>query len=52
MENICVGTLGATYAEIGDFIQAIKYQSQAMSMEGVTEKERAEAQQRIDLYKQ
>jgi len=48
----CVGTLGAAYAETGDFTQAIKYQSQAMQMDGVNEKNRAEAQVRIDLYKQ
>ena len=47
-----IGTLGAAYAETGDFAQAIIYESQAMAMEGVTEKIRVEAQQRLDLYKQ
>ena len=48
----CVATLGAMYAENGDFTKAIKYENQVMGMEGVTEKNRADAQQRIDLYKQ
>ncbi len=48
----CLGTLGAAYARTGDFAQAIKYQTEAMSMEGVTEENRAEAQQRLILYQQ
>ncbi|MGH7990463.1 MAG: tetratricopeptide repeat protein [Limisphaerales bacterium] len=47
-----VGTLGAAYAEADDFAQAIKYQTQSMNMEGISEKYRIEAQQRLDLYKQ
>lgn len=47
-----IGTLGAAYAEVGNFAQAIKYQIQAMNMEGVAEKDRIEAEQRLYLYQQ
>jgi tetratricopeptide (TPR) repeat protein len=47
-----IGTLGAAYAEVGDFTQAIKYQTQALNMENVSEKDRTAAQQRLNLYQQ
>jgi hypothetical protein len=47
-----IDTLAAAFAEAGDFTEAIKYQRQALSMPDVTDKYRAEAQQRLDLYQQ
>jgi tetratricopeptide (TPR) repeat protein len=48
----CVATLGAAYAETGDFENAVKYQKQALSMFGATEKNQNDEQQRLDLYEQ
>jgi hypothetical protein len=48
----CLGTLGAAYAESGDFQQAINYQKRAMSMPGVTVPDRADAEKRLSLYQQ
>jgi tetratricopeptide (TPR) repeat protein len=48
----CVGTLGAAYAEAGDFEKAIQYQKRALAMSGLTDKQRAEAEQRLALYEQ
>jgi tetratricopeptide (TPR) repeat protein len=48
----CVGTLAAAYAEVGDFEQAVKCEKQAMSMSGLTDTNRAEAQQQLELYQQ
>jgi tetratricopeptide (TPR) repeat protein len=47
-----IDTLAAAYAEAGDFAQAIKYQRQAMSMEGVKPEDRSKEQQRLGLYQQ
>lgn len=46
-----IGTLAAAYAEAGNFEMAIKYQEQAMGMNGLTDKDRAEEQQRLDLFR-
>jgi tetratricopeptide (TPR) repeat protein len=48
----CIGTLAAAYAESGDFEQAVKYQKQALSMEALTDAERAEEEMRLKLFKQ
>ncbi len=48
----CVGTLGAAYAESGNFEQAIKYQKQALNMPGLTDSDRADAEKRLVLYQQ
>lgn len=48
----CVGTLGAAYAELGDFQQAINSQKRAMNMPGPTDKDRTDAEKRLDLYQQ
>jgi FMN-dependent NADH-azoreductase len=48
----CVGTLGAAYAEAGSFEKAIKYQKQALSMQGVPDKDRIDMRQRLRLYEQ
>ena len=48
----CVGTLGAAYAEMGDFDRAIAYQKQALSMTGPSDQDRAEAEGRLTLYHQ
>jgi tetratricopeptide (TPR) repeat protein len=47
-----VDTLAATYAETGDFDQAVKYQKQAASMDGITDDNRTNVQNRIELYLQ
>ena len=47
-----VDTLAAAYAETGDFEQAVKYQKQAASMDGVPESNRTNVQDRIELYLQ
>lgn len=48
----CVGTLGAAYAESGNFEQAIKYQKQVIHMPGLTDSDRADAEKRLALYQQ
>lgn len=48
----CVATLGAAYAEAGDFEKAVKYQKQALSMFGATGKNQNDEQQRLALYEQ
>lgn len=45
-----VGTLAASYAEIGDFENAVKYQQQTLTMEGLTDKERDDANEELKLY--
>lgn len=45
-------TLAAAYAEAGDFEQAVRYEKQALGSVGVQEKNRAEMQQRLELYQQ
>ena len=52
MRRECIVTLAAAEAEAGDFEQAVKYQQQAMSMKAATEKEWAEQQSRLELYRQ
>lgn len=46
----CVDTLAAAYAETGDFTDAVKYQKQALNMDGASEKEDLEEQSRLVLY--
>jgi tetratricopeptide (TPR) repeat protein len=48
----CIGTLGAAYAEAGDFQQGIIYQRRAMSMPGLTDIDRRDAEKRLELYQQ
>jgi tetratricopeptide (TPR) repeat protein len=43
-------TLAAAYAEIGDYENAVKYQKQAISLEGVPESNRTNVQNRVELY--
>lgn len=45
-----VDTLAAAYAETGDFEQAVKYQKQATSMNGIPEANRTNVQNRLELY--
>jgi tetratricopeptide (TPR) repeat protein len=45
----CLDTLAAAYARIGDFENAIKWQEKALELAGKTK--RADAQQRLDLYR-
>jgi tetratricopeptide (TPR) repeat protein len=47
-----VDTLAAAYAEIGDFAEAIKYQTQAINMKGAYATRRKEMQERLELYRQ
>lgn len=48
----CIGTLAAACAESGDYPDAVKYQKEAMLLNGPTEKEKLEEQQRLDLFQQ
>lgn len=48
----CVGTLGAAYAEMGDFEQALKYQHNAVNFKDVPTNEMAGQQMRLKLYEQ
>ena len=47
-----VDTLAAAYAEIGDFDNAVKYETQAINMNGVLALRRKRMQQRLELYRQ
>ena len=48
----CLGTLAAAYAEAGDFESAAKYETQAIGIGGMSDKERAEAEQQLTLYQE
>jgi tetratricopeptide (TPR) repeat protein len=48
----CIGTLAAAYAETGDFTNAVKYQEQALHLDGASDKELLEEQDRLKLYEQ
>lgn len=45
-----VDTLAAAYAETGDFTDAVKYEKQALRMDGASDKEDLEEQSRLELY--
>lgn len=47
-----IDTLVAAFAEAGDFLQAIKYQQQALNMNEASDKEREAMQNRLSLYHQ
>jgi len=47
-----VDTLAAAYAETGDFENAVKYQKQAASMDGIPEYGHTNVQYRLELYQQ
>jgi tetratricopeptide (TPR) repeat protein len=47
-----IDTLAAACAEVGDFDQAIRYESNVLSMSGVANDTHADMQKRLDLYKQ
>jgi tetratricopeptide (TPR) repeat protein len=47
-----VDTLAAAYAELGDFDDAVKYETQAINMKGVYAFKRKRMQERLDLYRQ
>jgi Flp pilus assembly protein TadD len=46
-----LGTLAAAYAELGDFKQAVKYQTQAITGGKIPDKDRKAADERLQLYK-
>ena len=45
-------TLAAAYAEIGNFDDAVKYETQAINMKGVYAFRRKKMQERLELYRQ
>jgi len=45
-----VDTLAAAYAETGDFTDALKYEKQALRMDGASDKEDKAEQSRLELY--
>jgi tetratricopeptide (TPR) repeat protein len=47
-----VDTLAAAYAEIGNFDDAVKYETQAINMKGVHAFTRKKMQERLELYRQ
>jgi tetratricopeptide (TPR) repeat protein len=47
-----VDTLAAAYAELGDFDDVVKYETQAINMKGVYAFKRKRMQERLDLYRQ
>ena len=52
----CVGTLAAAYAESGDFEKAKEWEAKAIEMattdRSVTDKDKQEMRDRLELYKQ
>jgi hypothetical protein len=47
-----VGTVAAAFAETGDFAEAVKYQQHALSLTGISPKERTGMQRRLELFEQ
>jgi len=47
-----LGTLAAAYAEAGDYDQAIKFQKQAMDLQGLKTDQQPEEQKKLELYQQ
>jgi tetratricopeptide (TPR) repeat protein len=47
-----VDTLAAAYAELGDFDNAVKYETQAIDMKGVHAFKRKRREERLELYRQ
>ena len=48
----CYDTLGAAYAEAGDFDQAVKYEKQALTDSSLASKKREEREKRLTLFQQ
>ena len=49
---ISLDTLAAAYAEAGDFTKAVKYQTQVVGMNGMSETDYTNANHRLNLYMQ
>jgi tetratricopeptide (TPR) repeat protein len=47
-----VDTLAAAYSELGDFDNAVKYETQAINMKGVYAFKRKRMEERLELYRQ
>jgi len=48
----CIGTLGAAYAEAGDFEKALVYEKQAIATDGISHRSIDEEKQRMELFQQ
>jgi tetratricopeptide (TPR) repeat protein len=51
-DSRAVDNLAAGYAEIGEFDYAVKYQTQAINMKGLSTFNRKKMQERLELYRQ
>jgi len=45
------GTIAAAYAEVGDFENAIRFQTKSLMLNGMSDDDRAKANSRLELYK-
>jgi serine/threonine-protein kinase len=51
-DPLCLDTLAAAYAEVGQFKEAVRYQTRALEDPALTDGLRTAARQRLELYRQ
>lgn len=51
-DSICLESLAAAHAELGQFDEAVKWQEKALGKAGFPEEERKEGERRLGLYKE
>jgi len=52
LKPMCLDTLAAAYAEMGDFDKAVQFQKQAMDLQGLKTDQQPEEQKKLELYQQ